>query len=208
MRRAIAYLTAAVVLGSVALGPAAIADTQQVRTWSAAAQAAGQDGSLWQPTYRAGLKLSGPIDVVQDTYDDGSKAMSVGAMYGNNKRGFTILQTYDGYTPALDAAPDRSAAPVGTFTVRLGDPGTTIPIRVRVDANCWEPEYTANPTPAPKDFRCSKADVKKYGATLTMTARPPSTMTAPGTTDIIIQSQGITFRQLLRIASNLKQIMG
>lgn len=208
MRLRIASVATTVFLSCVLVSPSALADTQQVRTWSAAAQAAGQDGSLWQPGYRAGLNLSGPIVVVQETFDDGSKAMSVGATYGNDKRGFTIVETYDGYSSALDAAPDRSAAPVGTFTVRLGDPGTTIPIRVRIDANCWEPDYTANPTPAPKDFRCRKADVKKYGATLTMIAKPPSTMTAPGTTDIIIQSQGISFRQLMRIASNLKQIMG
>lgn len=208
MRLAVASITTAVVLGSALVSPSALADTQQVRTWSAAAQEAGQDGSLWKPAYRAGLKLAGPIDVVQETFDDGSKAMSVGATYGDRKRGFTILETYDGYSSALDAEPNRSAAPVGTFTVRLGDPGTSIPIPVRVDANCWEPNDTSNPTPAPKDFRCSKADVKTYGATLTMTAKPSSTMTAPGTTDIIIQSQGISFRQLIRISSNLQQITG
>lgn len=197
----------AAVVGVVGLAPQAVADTQEVRTWAGAAAVAGPEGSLWQPTYRAGLKRSGPINVAQETYDNG-KAMSVGASYGDNTRGFSILETYDGYSPALDAEPDRSAAPVGTFTVRLGDPDTSIAIRVRVDANCWEPDYTPNPTPAPKDFRCSKADVKKYGATLRMTAKPPSTMTAPGTTDVIIQSQGISFTQLMRIASSLQQIMG
>lgn len=201
-------VTVALLAGVAGISPAALADTQTARTWAGAAQLAGPDGSLWQPTYSAGLKRSGPIDVVQDTYDDGTKAMSVGASYGDNTRGFSILQTYDGYAPALDASPDRSAAPVGRFTIRLGDPDTSIPIRVRIDANCWEPDYTPNPTPPPKGFRCSKADVKKYGATLTMTAKPPSTMTAPGTTDITIQSQGISFKQLMRIASNLQQIMG
>ena len=208
MRLGLLALVVSLMAGTVGIAPAAVADTQTARTWAAAAQLAGPDGSLWQPTYRAGLKRSGPIDVVTDTYDDGTKAMSVSAAYGDNTKGFSILQTYDGYTPALDAAPDRSAAPVGRFTIRLGDPDTSIAIRVRVDANCWEPDYTPNPTPPPKGFRCSKADVKKYGATLTMTAKPPSTMTAPGTTDIIIQSQGISFRQLMRIASNLQQIMG
>lgn len=134
--------------------------------------------------------------------------MSVSATYGNNTRGFSILETYDGFTSALDAMPDRSAAPVGTFTVRLGDPDTSIEVKARVSANCWEPDYTPNPTPPPKTFRCSQADVKKYGATLEMTAKPASTMTAPGTTDVIIQSRGISFTQLMRIASSLQQITG
>jgi hypothetical protein len=207
MLRGISIVVLVLLAGAVGTAPHAAADTQTARTWAGAAQLAGPDGSLWQPTYRAGLKRSGPITVVQETYESG-KAMGVLATFGNNTRGFTILQTYDGYQPALDAEPNRSAAPVGTFTVRLGDPDTSIAIRAQVSANCYLPKDLLNPPPPPVDFRCTKADVKRYGATLTMTARPPSTMTAPGTTDVVIQSRGITFKQLMRIASGLQQIMG
>lgn len=203
-----ALVLSSLALGSVGLAPTASAETQTARTWAGAAALAGPEGSLWQPTFRAGLKRSGPITVAQENFDEGGQAMSVSATYGDNTRGFTVLETYDGFSMALDAEPNRSDAPVGTFTVRLGDPGTSIAVRARVSANCWEPEDTTNPTPAPKNFRCSKTDVRKYGATLQMTATPPSTMTAPGTTDVIIQSRGISFRQLMRIASSLQQVMG
>lgn len=208
MRRTVlgSVLVSLVVFGGV-VTPAS-ADTQNARTWAGAAQLAGDDGSLWQPTYRAGVKRSVPLEVAQETYDQGQQAMAVFASYGDNTRGFTILEKYDGYAWALDAEPNRSAAPLGTFTVRLGDPDTSIAIKARVSANCWEPEATTNPTLPPKNFRCTKADVKRYGATLTMIAKPPSTMTAPGTTEVIIQSRGISFTQLMRIASNLQQIMG
>ena len=208
MRAPFSSIIAACAISALALASPAIADTQTARTWAGAAQLAGPDGSLWQPMYRAGLKRSGPIDVVQDTYDDGTKAMSVGATYGDNTRGFSILQTYDGYAPAVDPSPDRAAALVGTFDVELGDPDTSITVKAQVTANCYLPKDLLNSPPPSPGFRCSKADVKRYGATLTMTAKPPSTMTAPGTTDVVIQSQGISFKQLMRIASNLQQIMG
>jgi hypothetical protein len=189
----------------------AAADTQTARTWAGAAQLAGPDGSLWQPTYRAGLKRSGPISVTTDTFgdeDDPQPAMSVFASYGNDRRGFTILQNFADVAPALDPSPDRAAALVGTFDVELGDPGTSITVKAQVTANCYLPKDLLNPPPPSDDFRCSKADVQRFGATLMMTAQPPSTMTAPGTTDVVIQSTGITFRQLMRIAGSLQQIMG
>jgi hypothetical protein len=41
-----------------------------------------------------------------------------------------------------------------------------------------------------------------------MTAKPPSTMTAPGNTTIHIESNGLTYEQLLKIAGSLQQVMG
>ncbi len=211
MRRSLLSGVLVFLMVMVGVAPPASADTQTARTWAGAAQLAGEDGSLWQPTYRAGLKRSGPISVTTDTFPndgDPQQAMAVFASYGNNKRGFTILEKFADTAWAADPEPDRAAAPLGTFTVRLGDPDTSIAIRAEVSANCYLPKDLVNPAPPPSNFRCSKADVKRYGATLTMTAKPPSTMTAPGTTDVVIQSRGISFKQLMRIASNLQQIMG
>jgi hypothetical protein len=210
MRRIVLSGVLASMMLLVGVAPSASADTQTARTWAGAAQLAGEDGSLWQPTFRAGVKRSGPISVTTDTFPndgDPQQAMAVFASYGNNQRGFTILQKYAETAWAADPEPNRAAAPVGTFTVRLGDPDTSIAIRAEVSANCYLPKDLLNPPPPPSNLRCSKADVKRYGATLTMTAKPPSTMTAPGTTDVVIQSRGITFKQLMHIASSLQQIM-
>ncbi|MEY2990111.1 MAG: hypothetical protein RLZZ163_1027, partial [Actinomycetota bacterium] len=43
-------VTVALLAGVAGISPAALADTQTARTWTGAAQLAGPDGSLWQPT--------------------------------------------------------------------------------------------------------------------------------------------------------------
>ena len=40
-----------------------------------------------------------------------------------------------------------------------------------------------------------------------MTAKPSSTMTEPGNTTVVIQTTGLTYRKLLRIARGLEQVM-
>ena len=41
-----------------------------------------------------------------------------------------------------------------------------------------------------------------------MTARPSSTMAAPGTTSIVIQTRGLSYGQLISIASGVQQVAG
>ena len=60
----------------------------------------------------------------------------------------------------------------------------------------------------PAGYRCSKADVARTGGTLRMTARPASTMTEPGRTSIVITTTGLTYAQLVAIASGLVQASG
>jgi len=216
-RAAGASLSAASLLAAATLvtgATAAQADTQTARTWAGAATLAGEDGSLWKPTYRAGESRVGqPIEVTTDTFPgDGEpqQAMTVTATYGDDDRGFTITQKFADYEWAAEPTFDRSIAPVGTADVTIdnGDPDTPITLSAQISANCYLPKNSENPPPPPEDFTCSKSDVKRFGGVLEMTVEPPSTMTAPGTSTVVIESQGISYAKLLRIASSLQQVMG
>ena len=214
MRRVLAIAVSLSLLGLVGMAARAQADTQTVRTWAGAASLVGENGSLWKPTYRSGERRAGqPIDVTIDTFPgDGEvqQAMNVFATYGDSDRGFTITQKFADYQWAADPVFDRSIAPVGTADVPIdnGDPDTPITLKAKVSANCYLPKNFENPPPPPADFKCSKADVKQFGGVLEITVRPPSTMTAPGISTVIIESQDISYAQLLRIASGLQQVMG
>ena len=213
MRRSLLSGVLGFLMVMVGVAPSASADTQSARTWSGAAQLAGEDGSLWKPTYRAGLKRSGPISVTTDTFPgdgDPQLAMAVFASYGNDKRGFTITQKFNDYAWAAEPAFDRAIAPVGKADIMIdnGDPDTPITLKAEISANCYLPKDLVSPPPPPTSFTCSKTDVKRFGGVLEVTVKPPSTMTAPGTSTVIIESQGISYSTLLRIASGLQQVMG
>ena len=214
MKRIIASAASLSLLAVVGVAAQAQADTQTARTWAGAASLVGEDGSLWKPTYRSGERRAGqPIDVTTDTFPgdgEAQQAMNVFATYGDSDRGFTITQKFADYQWAADPVFDRAIAPVGTVDVTIdnGDPDTPITLKAQVSANCYLPKNSEDPPPPPADFTCSEADVKRFGGVLEMTVKPPSTMTAPGTSTVIIESQGISYAKLLRIASGLQQVMG
>ena len=217
MRRLTVGIAAVSVLSLGVLAPAQAQDSANVQTWAQAATFLGSSGSLWEPKYTVKKKLNGGISVIKDTFPgDGSAAMppqfatSAGALYGSNKSGFRIMEKYADSEWAADPAPSWQQAPVGSgqVKIKLGDPGTQISINATVSANCYQPKFKVNIPEQPKGFKCSQADVKKYGGVLEMTAKPPSTMTAPGNTTIRIESNGLTYQQLLTIARNLQQVMG
>ena len=83
-----------------------------------------------------------------------------------------------------------------------------ITVPATVYANCFRQPATGGPRPVPRSFRCSRADVRTYGGTLVMTARPASTMTAPGDTSIVLQSAGLTYAELISVARSLQQVAG
>lgn len=217
MFRTAVALAASAFMTTVLAAPAQAQETANVTTWSQAATFLGGTGSLWEPKYTAKKKLNGGISVVKDTYPgDGTSenppqlATSAGALYGTNKSGFRIMEKFADSQWAAEPAPSWQEAPVGSGKVRitLGDPGTQITVNATVSANCYQPKFKVNIPEQPKGFQCAQADVKKYGGVLEMTAKPPSTMTAPGNTTIRIESNGLTYQQLLKIAGSLQQVMG
>lgn len=217
MRRIVLGIAVTLGLSVCAIAPAQAQDTANVPNWSQAATFLGDSGSLWKPAYTAKKKLNGGISVVKDTYPgDGTADMppqfatSAGALYGTNKSGFQISEKYADSEWAAEPAPSWQQAPVGSGKVKisLGEPGTQITVKATVMANCYQPKFKVNIPEQPKGFTCTEADVKKYGGVLQMTAKPPSTMTAPGNTTIYIESNGLTYQQLLKIAGSLQQVMG
>lgn len=185
-----------------------------VDTWQKAADELGTAGSLWEPNFTAGLAQRGQIAVIADgiTVENGQVTGGdtfAGAAYGARRTPrISLAERWSGTGRAGDPATDIRRAPVGTVTIRLGDPGTQIRVPATVYANCYTKATSGDAPPPPKSLRCSRADVLRYGGTLTMTAKPPSAMTGPGTTAIQIDTTGLTYRQLLRVASSLQQVEG
>lgn len=213
-------IAGALALAAMVAAPAATASgsvdtsvSEKAESWSAAADELGPAGSLWEPAFTAGLSLKGAIDVSADgvTVANGMAtggSTFAGGKYGSGSRSFTLVEKWGPTEWAADPQTDIRRLPVGTVTVRLGEPGMRIPVKATVYANCYTEALSGN-APAPtKSMRCTKADVRKYGGTLRMTAKPASTMTEPGNTTLQIDSLGLTYAQLVRIASSLEQISG
>ena len=180
-----------------------------VATWAKAATALGQAGSLWEPTFAAGLKQNGGIAVMRD---DSLKPIGTSAVanYALGKKTMTILENWANTQSNVDPAPSTRRILVGNPTIKLGGPDTPISIKTQVSADCYQAKLKNDLLPAPPaNLRCKPADVAKYGGELRMTAKPSNTMGSPGNTDVVIQvGPGVSYQQLLKIASNLQQVAG
>ena len=208
-------ISAAAIAPGLAI-PALAADSpydinESVKSWSTAAAMLGTAGSLWEPADTAGLRRTSTVDVI--TYNlvitNGavtSGYTSAGATYGRPAKGFQSLEKWAETGFAADPEPSTSLAKVGNVKIKLGEPGTQITLTAQVFANCFKQPSNANPKEVPAGYRCKKSDVLATGGMLKMTARPPSTMTEPGDTGIVLQSTGLSYDQLVAIASSLTQV--
>jgi len=220
IRILVAIAVAAVLVPALGATPAVAAEAvdtaveADVDTWQEAADALGPAGSVWSPSYTAGLKRRGPIDVVAEgiTMKDGAVtggSTFVGSTYGSGRTDkVTIAEKWAQTDWAADPQTDIRRAPVGRVTVSLGDPGTKVDVPAKIYANCYTKALSGDAPPPPKSLRCTKADVRKYGGTLEMTARPSSTMGGPSWSTILIDTEGLSYKQLVRVASSLQQVPG
>lgn len=190
---------------------------ESVNTWGKAAAELGVNGSLYQPRYRAGLKQISKIDVLgikrkgnsPETYT--YRQTYAGTTYKKGNKSFSIDEKWADTEWAAEPTTDVASRPVGgtgsagVVTIRLGDPGMKTTVKAKIYANC---DVTVYDTGIKDRKTCIKRDVKRYGGTLVMTAKPASTMTEPGRTTVVIDSVGLTYAQLIKIASNLKQVSG
>ena len=199
--------------GAATAAPSSADINTTVTSWDAAAARLGTAGSLWEPAEKAALDRTRKLVVLADSLAFADGAVSAGdtyagTRYGSGGRSFWLDEKWADTGWSAQPPTSTSSAPVGPVRIRLGVPGTRATVTAQVSADCFPQPASRKPVPVPKRFRCTRADVLRTGGTLTMTARPASTMTAPGTTTIVIRATGLSYRELVGIASSLAQVAG
>lgn len=195
-----AALTALALFVWTSIAPSSYAAEDVVRaatSYSAADQALAGEVLLWEPSYTAGLLRAREIDVL--AYRSGrSKATFVGSTYGKRVPSFTIAQKGSGSSWAAKPVEHPSERLVETVSLRIGAPGAERPARARIYANC-------SPADQAEVARCERRDVARFGGALVLLARTTSGGT-PTATDVRIDSTGLSYRQLVRLASGLRPV--
>jgi hypothetical protein len=208
---------ASTALLAVAVPVAAADDSMDLNTrassWDAAAATLGTAGSLWEPKWTGELERTSPFGVAADNLAFGSGSVTAGdtvasTRYGRGARQVSVMEKWADTGWAADPVFTTSAARVGTVRLRLGTPGMRTTVTATVWADCVEQPANADPKPVPKSTRCSRGDVLRTGGYLQMTARPASTMTAPGTTTVFLRTRGLSYAELLRVARSVEQVAG
>ncbi|MCX6424652.1 MAG: hypothetical protein NTV96_08975 [Actinobacteria bacterium] len=184
---------------------------ESVTSWATAAARLGTAGSLWEPTNTAGLRRTSKVEVISNnlvitkgTVTSGDTY--AGATYGRAAKGFQLSEKWADTGFAAEPASSTSLAKVANVKIKLGEPGTQVTVTAQVYANCFKQPANSNPKAIPASFRCKKSDVLATGGVIAVTAKPASTMTDPGETSIVIDSSGLTYSQLVAVASSLIQV--
>ena len=217
----VAATCGATVLLAVAISPALATSAQaaispydineSVTSWATAAARLGTAGSLWEPTNTAGLRRTSKVEVISNNLVVTKGAVTsgdtyAGATYGRSAKGFQLSEKWADTGFAAEPASSTSLAKVAKVKINLGEPGTQVTVTAQVYANCFKQPANSNPKAIPAGFRCKKSDVLATGGVLEVTAKPASTMTDPGETSIVIDSSGLTYNQLVAVASSLLQV--
>jgi hypothetical protein len=158
---------------------------------------------LWRPSYTAGLRRKGPIDVI--AYGAGNKrATFAGSTYGKRVPSFTLVQKAAQTRWAAEPVEHDTAGLVGSERIRIGRPGATRVVRARILANCRQPESQAQSAQSQQrsPLRCAPADVARFGGVAQVLARTTVDGESRATT-VQIDSNGLSYRQLLRVARGL-----
>jgi len=157
---------------------------------------------LWRPTYTAGLRRNGPIDVI--AYGSaGKRATFAGSTYGKRVPSFTLAQKASQTRWAAVPVEQDSAGLVKSERIRIGRPGATRVVRARIFANCRGADSSASDsTVGAASRRCSRADVARFGGVAEVLART-TVSGEPRATTVRIDSNGLSYRQLVRVARGL-----
>lgn len=200
-RLATYVLTTAVGIAStlvIALPSHAADDVVRATTdYAAADRALAGDVLLWEPTYTAGLTRNREIDVLAYG-SQRSRATFVGSTYGKRVPSFTVAQKGSATSWAARPVEHPSERLVDTIFIRIGPPGAKRPARARIYANC-------NQVDSVSVSRCEPRDVARFGGALILMARTTAGG-VPTATDVRIDSTGLSYQQLVRIARDLRPI--
>jgi hypothetical protein len=166
-------------------------------SYAAADRALAGEVLLWEPSYTVGLRRAREIDVVAYPVDR-SRATFVGSTYGKRVPSFTLAQKGSANSWAARPVEHSSERLVETVSIRIGPPGAKRPARARVYANCDRVDRA-------QGGRCERRDVARFGGAVVLMARATAGGT-PTATDVRIDSTGLSYQQLLRIARGLQPV--
>ena len=193
----LAVLMVGIVVPTSSFAAKAVVDSYA--TWQKAARALEPADVLYRPTFRAGLKQNSRIDVLAFKRPTETRqgvkylSMLITANYSKRLRSFSIMEKRANVKWAARRVADPGQRLVERRTIRLNDSKTRV--RATIYANCAMAELGVAVQPG---TRCTKADVKTYGGLLVMKA--------PTKTSIIVESKGLSYSQLVRVARGLKQV--
>ncbi len=193
---------ATVIAAAVTLtgNPGAWASSDVVRaasTYAQAGRALQGQVLLWEPTYTLGLSRKREIDVL--AYGSGStRATFAGSSYGKRVPSFTLAQKAAATKWAAKPVQHSSERLVETVRIQIGDRGAKRPVQARIYANCA-------PGAQSSKKRCERRDVARFGGSVVLLART-AIDGAPIATDVRIDSTGMSYEQLLRIARGLRPV--
>ena len=128
---------------------------------------------------------------------------SVNAIFGGFKRGFSVDQKWSGTAWAAAPQFDSASRPVGTFRVTRIENGRAMKVSAKLFANC---DSASRETGTVHRTKCGKLDIKRFGGYLTMKVESENAFGELRGTDLVIQSKGLTFGQLVKIAEGMEKV--
>ena len=197
-----AFITSAGLVGA----PSALSAEDVVRaatSYAAADRALAGEVLLWVPSYTAGLRRTREIDVVAYP-SERSRATFVGSTYGKRVPSFTVAQKGSANSWAARPVEHPSERLVETISIRIGPAGAKRLTRARIYANCAGGD-TATGSTGSTGSRCERRDVARFGGAVVLLARTTARGT-PTATDVRIDSTGLSYRQLVRVARGLQPV--
>ena len=197
-----AFITSAGLVGA----PSALSAEDVVRaatSYAAADRALAGEVLLWVPSYTAGLRRTREIDVVAYPLEK-SRATFVGSTYGKRIPSFTVAQKGSANSWAARPVEHPSERLVETISIRIGPAGAKRLTRARIYANCAGGD-TAPGSTGSTSRRCERRDVARFGGAVVLLARTTARGT-PTATDVRIDSTGLSYRQLVRVARGLQPV--
>lgn len=206
--RQVLIATMAATMISSALFPlsanAATTVSGKFANWASAARELGVGGGLYQPQYRAGLKQDGPIEVL--AFGGGSNPArpyaqtSAAASFGNTNRNFIIDQKWANTKWAASPTVNPARRPVGKVKLTL-DSGAKVSAIVYANCNVAVADESL-----PTRKKCLPRHVLAFGGSLEFETPASWSTSSQARNDVVIRSRGLSYAQLLKIASGLEKV--
>lgn len=201
IKRLLFFVVSVLVLGGMLPAPvfSANAEIGSYPTWQRAASALDSEGSIYYPSFRAGLKQESRIEILAFTrkIKSGNRikysSMLVTGSYKNRSAAFSLMEKYASASWAARRVADPGQRIVAQRLIKMNASGTKVQSTIYANCAISVPDFAVEQKQV-----CSQADVKLFGGLLVMQT--------PGETSIIIESVGLTFQQLIAIARGLKSL--